>query len=146
MSYTKHTWTNDELPALNGDNLNNMEQGIKEAHDNFANYKLLEDFAIITGNFTLVSGKSDFTVNYPIGFNSENCVVISTMVSRENGYTEGYYPTAVGYTVGALGKGVHLNSSNIRLMFCNPTEDGHSSGTATFTYKIVLMKTSEEES
>lgn len=33
MSYTKTTWVNDSTPAINADNLNKIEQGIKDAHD-----------------------------------------------------------------------------------------------------------------
>lgn len=143
MSYLKHVWVNDELPAINASNLNNMEDGIEEAHNNFANYKLKEDFAIITGSFTFTNGQSDFTIDYPDGFNSNNCVVISVMANRQQGYTEGYFPTSVGNIMGALGKAIQLKSDEIRLTFCNPQEGSHSSGTTSYDYKLVLLKISE---
>jgi len=31
-TYTPHTWTNNQEPALNADNLNAMEAGINNAH------------------------------------------------------------------------------------------------------------------
>lgn len=31
--YVKTNWENDNLPAINAENLNNMEEGIKAAHD-----------------------------------------------------------------------------------------------------------------
>jgi len=31
-TYTPHTWTNNQEPALNADNLNEMEAGINNAH------------------------------------------------------------------------------------------------------------------
>ena len=33
MAYTKTTWVNDTTPAINATNLNNMEDGIADAHD-----------------------------------------------------------------------------------------------------------------
>lgn len=33
MAYSKTTWVNDTTPAINADNLNNMEDGIEAAHD-----------------------------------------------------------------------------------------------------------------
>ena len=143
MAYSKHTWVNNELPAINETNLNNMENGIEEAHNNFVNYKLKEDFAIITGSFTFTDGQSDFMINYPEGFNYNNCVVISVMTNKEQGYTEGYFPTSVGYVIGALGKAIQLKSDKIRMIFCNPMEGSHSSGTQSYDYKLVLLKISE---
>ena len=115
MSYNKHVWVNNELPAINASNLNNMENGIEAAHNNFVNYKLKGDYAILEDSFTLVDGQSDFTINYPDGFDSTNCVVISFMTNRESGYAEGYFPTAVGYVNGALGHGVILKDTNIKI-------------------------------
>lgn len=36
MSYTPLTWINNSEPALKADNLNHMETGIKDAHDDIA--------------------------------------------------------------------------------------------------------------
>lgn len=36
MSYTKTVWRNNQAPAINADNLNHIEQGIKSAHDQIA--------------------------------------------------------------------------------------------------------------
>ena len=33
MAYVPTVWANDKAPAINADNLNHMEQGIKDAHD-----------------------------------------------------------------------------------------------------------------
>lgn len=33
MSYTKTQWVNDTTPAINANNLNKIEDGIKQAHD-----------------------------------------------------------------------------------------------------------------
>lgn len=34
MAYTKTNWVNDSVPAINAGNLNKIEQGIYEAHEN----------------------------------------------------------------------------------------------------------------
>lgn len=39
MAYTKTTWVNGSAPAINATNLNKVETGIKEAHDNLASHK-----------------------------------------------------------------------------------------------------------
>ena len=145
MSYSKHVWANDELPAINDTNLNNIEDGIESAHNNFANYKLLSDFVVLTGSFTFVNGQTELTINYPEGFTKSNCIVLSFMAqsSNESGYTEGFLPTAVGYVMGALGKGIQLQNNGILIKLCNPTEGGHTSGTGSFAYKLTLMKIPE---
>ena len=42
MSYTKTVWNNDNLPYINADNLNKMEQGI---YDNSIDIGTLSDLA-----------------------------------------------------------------------------------------------------
>ena len=43
MAYTKTTWTNGSGEAVNETNLNKIETGIKDAHDDIAsNYTALE--------------------------------------------------------------------------------------------------------
>jgi len=37
MAYSKTTWVNNTTPAINATNLNNMETGIEDAHDEIAN-------------------------------------------------------------------------------------------------------------
>lgn len=36
MSYTKTTWVDESTPAIDASQLNRMETGIKDAHDNFS--------------------------------------------------------------------------------------------------------------
>lgn len=37
MAYSKNTWVNNTTPAINDTNLNNIETGIEDAHDEIAN-------------------------------------------------------------------------------------------------------------
>lgn len=39
MSYTKTNWQNNQAPAINAANLNKMEDGIEEAHDDLADHE-----------------------------------------------------------------------------------------------------------
>ena len=50
MAYTKTTWVNGNLPALNETNLNNMETGIYEAHSAIATLQPL-----VSANTTAIS-------------------------------------------------------------------------------------------
>ncbi len=49
MSYTKTTWEDDTTPAINATNLNKMEDGIEDAHKEYAS------FYLTTGGLTSVS-------------------------------------------------------------------------------------------
>lgn len=52
MSYTKTTWVNDSLPAINAENLNKIEDGVKQAVDGVENLKYYinwEDFSSAAG-------------------------------------------------------------------------------------------------
>ena len=150
MSYTKHTWTNDELPALNGTNLNNMENGIEEAHKNFSNYKLNGDFAIISGEIecTNTQGHTSKNINYPIGFTKENCVVISIGTGGQAfafgtaGLAYGYSYTSpqMGLLAGSQDRNVIFYEDHMSISIYNPSNNAF-----TYSYKIVLMKISEEE-
>jgi len=147
MSYNKHVWVNNELPAINATNLNNIENGLEEAHNNFANYKLNGDFAIVTGTIecTNTENYTNKTIDYPTGFTKDNCVVVS-FGSGGQSYNGGYaglsygfnYSTTTGYLTGAQDRNVFLNSDNITIMYYNPTPNQ-----ITYDYQIVLMKISE---
>ena len=151
MSYNKHTWKNDELPAMNDTNLNNMEQGIKEAHDNFANYKLKGDFAVIDGTIecTTPTGRTSKDIEYPNGFTKDNCVVIAIGMGGQAfafgtaGLAYGYSYTSpqMGLLAGAQDRYVILDDNHITISCYNPSNNAF-----TYNYKLVLMKISEEES
>lgn len=151
MAYTKNIWKNGELPAINNENLNHIEQGIKEAHDNFINYKLKGDFAVINGEIecTTTQGHTTKSIPYPQGFTKENCVVISIGLGGQS-YKFGYSGLAYGYSytspqtgilAGSQDRYAVLKDEEITFSCYNPNDNAF-----TYKYKIVLMKISEEES
>ena len=47
MAYTKTTWRNNQSPAINADNLNHIEEGVYEAHQDIAeNTQNIENLVI----------------------------------------------------------------------------------------------------
>lgn len=115
----------------------------KANSSDLVNYKLKGDFAVINCVLTLSNGTADTIINYPSGFNSDNCIVIAFLARNsllESGikHTYGYIETPTGYASGAIGHRVTLTSNDIRLEINNPQE--HTSGTSTYDIKIVLMK------
>lgn len=111
MAYTKTTWTNDGAPPINDDNLNNMETGIGDAHDQLAidqadiakntedieshNVQLSDTDTRVTNNENAISGLSAgevpmgaFTptspVEYPVGANVNESWYVSDI--GKNGY------------------------------------------------------------
>lgn len=130
---------NSNIPDINKINDTDMNM-IKSVVNNNATEltNLINNLTILTGSFTLASGKSEFTINYPTGFTSINCIVISCMLKRQQGYTEGFFPTNTGYLSGALGKIIQLKDEEIRLVFCNPNDA--STGTESYDYQLALLK------
>lgn len=60
MAYTKTTWVDDSAPAINADNLNNMETGIGDAHDELA---LLRPSSL-DAHGTVSSGTEEISFNF----------------------------------------------------------------------------------
>lgn len=117
----------------------------------FDNYKLKDDFAIITGSMTLDPNTSETlnadkwtqtikNISYPTGFNKDNCVPISiggegnTANGMSYGFTSGI-GNALTVMNNAFPRTVNLTSSNIVLRVGN-----YSTDSKTYNYKIVLMK------
>lgn len=129
--------------------------GGKDAND----YKLKGDFAVLTGNATLTANTSEkaventctfteLTLNYPAGFNKDNCVVVS--FGRQNtsnyGYSYGWNSKidSMDNLMGVLPMRITLFGTSttqwankIRVQFGNLTTESH-----TIAYKIILMKIS----
>ena len=118
------------------------------ANNTVANYKLKGDFAKVTLQLTLADGtaSNSTAVAYPSGFNHSNCMVISFMAKNHSttatttygGY--GYIESSVGYVSGAIGHRVMCRDDGLLISINNPTDGAHSSGTATYTCTILLMK------
>lgn len=102
-----------------------------------------DDIAVIYGNLSMTNGVANHNVNYPVGFNKDNCVVLTFMASNEennNHWGYGYIENATGYVGGAIGHKITFRENDINVGVQNPTDGAHNSGTGTFNYKIVLMK------
>lgn len=150
MSYQKHIWKSNELPALNGMNLNHIEDGIEAAHDNFTNYKLKGDFAVVTGTIECTNS-TDYTnknIDYPTGFNKDNCAVISFGLGGQS-FNFGYSGLAYGYSYTSPQTGLLSGSQDRNVILCDDYISiscyNPSNNTSTYTYQIVLMKLQEEE-
>lgn len=111
-----------------------------------------DDYAVIEGNVILASGEggtykdNTFTINYPSGFNANNCVVVAlgTTVNyfNENGLHYGFNygdvsfgNESVALLVGNQPKQVRLLKNNIELEIFNVSGNEQRE-----YYRIVLMK------
>lgn len=63
MAYNRTNWVNDSLPAINAGNLNNMEEGIEEAHNNIGDLYLLNT----ENKDNLVNAINENIINYVEG-------------------------------------------------------------------------------
>jgi hypothetical protein len=45
VAYSKTTWVNNQAPAINATNLNKVEAGIEDAHDDIATINALDQIA-----------------------------------------------------------------------------------------------------
>lgn len=132
--------------ATNADNANKL--GNKPASE----YKTKGDFALITGTISVPTdgNHSSISINYPEGFNKDNCCVISKMFKRVDapstrGYSEGTVFMPDQNTSGNYPSKVELRSSDISIMvrYIYISSDGKivTSEISTNTnFKIVLMK------
>lgn len=50
MAYTRTNWINDQLPAINAENLNNIEKGIEDAHNFISNLYSVGDLFLSTNS------------------------------------------------------------------------------------------------
>lgn len=110
------------------------------------------DFAVITGNIAGDGTESPSkTINYPTGFNRDNCVVSTVNLKRSSVDFKGYGAIfdSSSYLTGAIPAKVALGETNITLEIrnINITQNGSimvpSIPTSiNFTYTIVLMKIS----
>lgn len=113
-----------------------VEKELKE-HENEINtklnsYKVKGDFVVINGNINLTNGEGSVDVNYPSGFNKDNCVCIAA------GFA---YQTAIGYIYdGYMDGGFEVRFKTDR-MTCIAYTAGQGAGpSGAKPIRIVLMK------
>lgn len=100
------------------------------------------NIAVLTGNFSLNSSGYTSDINYPDGYNKNNCIVIAFgLVTQNDSNAKGYnfggtYSDSGDLLNNALSRDVSLRDSQIRIRVKNPGNSGN------YTYKIVLMKIS----
>lgn len=120
-----------------------MVEGVskEEFNSKIVNYKLKDDFAILTGSMTVEAGASDaptnaiLDVNYPSGFDKSNCVVLSTMTTNTVPTSTTYsYPHNLNVLDSEMKLTVMLGNDVIQISV------GNTTSAKTFNYKIVLMK------
>ena len=126
MSYNRTLWVNDQLPAINAENLNNIEKGIEDAHNFINNLYSVGDLFLSTnsdnpstkfgGTWELFGkGKTlvcvdetdpDFNVVKKEGGEKTHKLTIDEMPSHNHnlkfknnasGFGDGYLTTASGY-------------------------------------------------
>lgn len=99
-----------------------------------------DNYAVITGNVSMTDGEGTTNVNYPSGFNKDNCIILSMNIgmstNTEINYSYGIIPSLSGTATGATSHRASLGNSNIGIAVKNYTDGGNY----TFRFKIVLMK------
>lgn len=120
--------------SVNGTNTR-YERHITEEVGSWTKVIVKEDFAVLTGNITLENGSGSVTINYPTGFNQNNCVPIAA----GSKYSTNLNRIVFGFNKSSnLCIGASLNSSNIILSVASFRDNVGPSG--TYPYKVVLMK------
>lgn len=106
----------------------------------------LTNVAVLTGSITTPAANSgDLTVqkdiNYPTGYNANNCIPISYLAKKNDTFGWATYTPkdAMGYTIGSSGLRVLLKSSTITIA---KDKSDDLEPASTVNYKIVLMKIS----
>ena len=103
-----------------------------EINTKLNSYKVKGDFVVINGNINLTNGEGSVDVNYPSGFNKDNCVCIAA------GFA---YQTAIGYIYdGYMDGGFEVRFKTDR-MTCIAYTAGQDAGpSGAKPIRIVLMK------
>ena len=150
---TEEQWSEDFLNAENYYDKTEIDTKI-------ADYKLLGDFAVITGNYVYEESVTDkeITLSYPTGFTRDNCVVISIMLGNSAITTKPLGCNSVmtlnSTATGAIANAVVLFESDIRLKLRNlyardyvesTTPQIMSQELPNLEYKVVLMKIPTQE-
>lgn len=138
----------DDFAAELESALQDIEQFKTDVNEDIAEFKttckIKGDFAVIKGSVEMESGSGGAKVNYPNGFNKDNCVVIS--VGTNKAISGGAEPTkynfgGYNYDVSDISRGtiprvVCLRDNDILVEYISNDEEQ----TTKYWFKIVLMK------
>lgn len=111
-------------------------QIIQDEIDNIKNgssFVPKSNFAVLTGTIPLTNGSGNVNTNYPTGFNSSNCVVISIGIDI---MSNNYYTFNNSSSTSSIFE-VRFSSENINIRVKSIDRIGTSN---TKNYKLVLMK------
>lgn len=113
----------------------------------------LANVVVLTGTIPANTSNNSFSsteVNYPSGYNQNNCVVIASQFNNGNAntvYSSGTILNASSYTLGGMPAVVSLNSSKIQIKVSNvytvsgdPAQIYVQKIGVPIKYKIMLMK------
>ncbi len=109
-----------------------------------------DNFAIITGTITGDGTTNPSkTINYPIGFNRDNCIVLTVNFKRPTTIFKGYGSVfdSSSYVAGSIPAKVSLGETDIGINIrnINVADDGsimvpNISASVSYEYTIILMK------
>lgn len=137
--------------------INQIKEELAAVEDGSA-YVLKGDYAIMQGSITLnvstdqqlssgIYAQTNIDLDFPVGFNKDNCVVISfgtrrhSMGENGQGFTYGDYKNdSFGLYVGNMHKSLILGSKEKQDKIKIMLENIANTGTYVLDYKIVLMK------
>lgn len=101
----------------------------------------ISSVSVLTGDFTMTA-QNDYVkdINYPEGFNKNNCIVIAFGISIQNdtnakGYNYfGFFENSSDLLNNALKRNINLRDSGIHIVI------NKTGGTGNYSYKIALLK------
>lgn len=113
----------------------------------------LANVAVLTGTIPANTGNNSYSsieVNYPSGYNQNNCVIVASQFNNGNAntvYSSGTILNVSSYTLGGMPAVVSLNSSKIQIKVSNvytisgdPAQIYVQKISVPIKYKIMLMK------
>lgn len=119
--------------ATNADHATNADNATNATNADYATAAgLFTDMAILTG--TTSSGTTYVSINYPTGYNKDNCLVATCGIEAQVGTALSW--RSIGTTVSGVDGSIYvsLSTSNIWLYFPNDTNYQGKN------FKIILMK------
>ena len=120
MAYTKTNWINDSVPAINADNLNKIEQGIYEVHENtklsYAAMNTSRDFIEITNEQKITGWEEPLSFgDYTADVSNDRIVIRNTEIVEVSGVSGGNGRCIIFYKI------EDENGNNIPSLFNNRT-------------------------